>query len=202
MAAGGEHPGGDAGGRSKPPKMTVTMRGFRSLYLLPQSMHQMYKNAKPNSPPSSMVTATDGSSLHDHHLPICQRHHVHHSTLWPPHDQSQNSMSKPSSRRVETHLNTLNSSASHPSHLPSKWITPLCASNSSIRSPLLPKRGPNRRHLHYQPLPSQTHLPHHSFVPCHNRPCQRHPSTNSRPIITPAVTTHASPLSIASTIST
>ncbi|KAL5978950.1 hypothetical protein ACLOJK_018845, partial [Asimina triloba] len=154
MAAGGELPSGDADGRSKPPKMTATTRGFRSLYLLHQSMHQMYKNEKPNSPPSSMATATDDSSLHDHHLPIRQRRHVHHNTLWLPHDQPQNSMSKPSSRWVKTHLNTLNSFASHPSHLPSKWITPLCASNSSIRSPLLPKPGPSRRRLHHQPLPS------------------------------------------------
>ncbi|KAL6006519.1 hypothetical protein ACLOJK_037475 [Asimina triloba] len=49
MATGGELPGGDAEGRSKPPKMTATTRGFRSLYLLHQSMHRMYKNQKPIS---------------------------------------------------------------------------------------------------------------------------------------------------------
>ncbi|KAL5977894.1 hypothetical protein ACLOJK_036917 [Asimina triloba] len=68
MAAGDESSGEGADDRSKPLKMTATTRGFRSLYLLHQSMHQMYKNAKPNSPnspPSSMATATDGSSFHD-----------------------------------------------------------------------------------------------------------------------------------------
>ncbi|KAL6001622.1 hypothetical protein ACLOJK_007360, partial [Asimina triloba] len=159
--AGRELPGGDADGRSKPPKMTAMTRGFRSLYLLHQSMHQMYKNAKPNSHPSSMATATDDSSLHDHHLPIRQRRHVHHSTLWPPHDQLQSSMPKPSSRWVETHLNTLNSSAAHPSHLPSKWITPLCASNSSIRSHAPCPSAPSK----IQPLPPpKTHLV--PSVPC------------------------------------
>ncbi|KAL5978796.1 hypothetical protein ACLOJK_018691 [Asimina triloba] len=49
MATGGELLGGDAEGRSKPPKMTATTRGFRSLYLLHQSMHRMYKNQKPIS---------------------------------------------------------------------------------------------------------------------------------------------------------
>ncbi|KAL6003917.1 hypothetical protein ACLOJK_004463 [Asimina triloba] len=52
-----------ADARSKPPKMTATTRGFRSLYLLHQSLHQMHKNAKPISP---------------------GRTHLHHAPPWLP----------------------------------------------------------------------------------------------------------------------
>ncbi|KAL5999550.1 hypothetical protein ACLOJK_037835 [Asimina triloba] len=110
MAAGDESSGEGADDRSKPLKMMATTRGFRSLYLLHQSMHQMYKNAKPNSPnspPSSMATTTDGSSFHD----AVRLFSDAGEQIWPPSDPvcttaptSSSSTHHAQSRWVETHL--------------------------------------------------------------------------------------------------
>ncbi|KAL5981658.1 hypothetical protein ACLOJK_015721 [Asimina triloba] len=76
-----------ADARSKPPKMTATTRGFRSLYLLHQSLHQMHKNAKPISQPICIthhhgcLFITSTPKLHSSHLSSDDP--TKNSQIWP-----------------------------------------------------------------------------------------------------------------------
>ncbi|KAL6009728.1 hypothetical protein ACLOJK_000157 [Asimina triloba] len=153
MAAGGELPGGDADGRSKPPKMTATTRGFRSLYLLHQSMHRI-----PN-PPS---TATICSILLNVEQPS--------STLQQRPNPPSNPATNGSSNRKPITPSSVFSGQqlSRLSQRPTLH-NPLAPASVNAQARPISSDAKGRQ----RPVTSNTR-------PCHNRPCQRHPP-RSRP---------------------
>ncbi|KAL5979070.1 hypothetical protein ACLOJK_018967, partial [Asimina triloba] len=169
MAAGGELPGGDADGRSKPPKMTATTRGFRSLYLLHQSMHRMYKNQKPISIfvrqpwlPNPPPTATICSIL----LNVEQPSSTLQQRPNPPSNPATNGSSnrKPITPSSVFSGQQLARSSQRPTH-----HDPLAPASINAQARPISSDAKGRQ----RPVTSNTR-------PCHNRPCQRHPPT-SRP---------------------
>ncbi|KAL5980841.1 hypothetical protein ACLOJK_028761 [Asimina triloba] len=177
-------------GRSKPPKMTDTTRGFRSLYLVHQSLHQMHKNAKPNSPPSSMATATTpllSSTLQPvTHLlrpasTSVQRRHFHPSQQHPPADPVAmlQQLRLPQPRSSPTAHEGEQPVTSHrrcPSRGPSY---PASASSSTARRQIQPPSA-FAHHTSASSIAHEHHA-HHVGHPPAFRPSQQHRPPHQRP---------------------
>ncbi|KAL6006380.1 hypothetical protein ACLOJK_037331 [Asimina triloba] len=84
MAAGGELPGGDTDGRSKPPKMTRMTCSTRSLYLLPMAAEPitpMLDLARSRTTPATVPCQQVNIDLHS--SPLSSDDPTKNSQIWP-----------------------------------------------------------------------------------------------------------------------
>ncbi|KAL6009391.1 hypothetical protein ACLOJK_022620 [Asimina triloba] len=174
MAASGELPGGDADGRSKPPKMTATTRGFRSLNLLPA--HDPTSGISPD--------------------PAASTHPIHGQQPITPNRDGLKPISLPVQRRSTPDPTPLPnpSAGQHPNHASTteQQLHPASMAKSTT-SPAAPSA--HTRHAHLLHPKSSLFLPQNPSRPF--RPTVRHrtadPSAHRHPSAAPRSRLRCSP---------